>query len=432
MPPAIFPLPEKVESPAGRRDVRKFLYFRSMKKCLLLCLAVLAVLPAAGYNDHRGHNLDSLERVVARWTPDAVDRASEQELVGLNNACRELMQGYNILNWEKSLFYARKALDISHPRGWNAADADAYRHIGQHFYAHEQYDSALVYYRLSLESVDRMAAGATSITSPEGYTETEIDDAYSSLYGAIGNLYNMMGDIPEAMDWYAKAGAIFEKHGWNESNSILHYNIGETWVDEGELRKAREAYGKALGYAEASGDSLMIVDVYKGLGRLYMEEGKTWRALPYLQKAEAYYAAHPDDTGFRTENLEYMGTVLARQKLLLGRLVGFLTGVALVAVGLWLARRMRRRKEQAEAGAAPGTAGEPLEAAEETGVAGGLSPREREILDLLAKGYTTRQMAECLGLSPETVKWYRRKLLVKFDAANVAELISTAKEQGLV
>ena len=400
-----------------------------MKKCLLLSLAVLAVLPAAGYTDHRGHNLDSLERVVARWTPDAIDRASEEELSGLNNACRELMQGYNILNWEKSMFYARKALSISHPRGWNAADADAYRHIGQHFYAHEQYDSALVYYRLSLDAVDKMAAGTTSYSSPEGYSEKQIDDAYSSLYGSIGNLYNMMGDIPQAMDWYAKAGEIFEKNGWNESNSILYYNIGETWVDEGDLRKAREAYDRALGYAEAAGDSLLIVDVFKGLGRLYMEEGKTWRSLPYLQKAEAYYAAHPDDTGFRTENLEYMGTVLARQKLLLGRLTGILTGVATVALGIWLGRRMRRRKETAPAAAQEASA--PAEA-QESQEAQGISPREREILDLLAKGYTTQQMAECLGLSPETVKWYRKKLLAKFDAANVAELISTAKEQGLV
>ena len=56
----------------------------------------------------------------------------------------------------------------------------------------------------------------------------------------------------------------------------------------------------------------------------------------------------------------------------------------------------------------------------------------REILELLAKGYTTNQVGECLQISPETVKWYRKKLLAKFDAANVAELISTAKEQGLV
>jgi DNA-binding NarL/FixJ family response regulator len=61
-----------------------------------------------------------------------------------------------------------------------------------------------------------------------------------------------------------------------------------------------------------------------------------------------------------------------------------------------------------------------------------LSAREKEILDLLAKGYTTPQIAEGLGLSPETVKWYRKKLLVKFDVANTAELTSTVKDMGLI
>ena len=61
-----------------------------------------------------------------------------------------------------------------------------------------------------------------------------------------------------------------------------------------------------------------------------------------------------------------------------------------------------------------------------------LSAREKEILDLLTKGYTTPQIAEGLGLSPETVKWYRKKLLVKFDVANTAELTSTAKDMGLI
>jgi tetratricopeptide (TPR) repeat protein len=54
------------------------------------------------------------------------------------------------------------------------------------------------------------------------------------------------------MDYYAKAGAIFDKYGWNESNSVLWYNIGETWMDEGELAKAKKAYEKAVDYAKAS------------------------------------------------------------------------------------------------------------------------------------------------------------------------------------
>lgn len=403
-----------------------------MKKCLLLCLAALAVLPAAGYNDHRGHNLDSLERVVARWTPDAVDRASMEELIELNHAYRDLMLGYNVLNGEKSRFYARKALAISRAQGWAAADADAYRYIGLYFYGREQYDSAMVCFQAALAATERMAAGAVSPTAPEGYTEQEIDNAFSSLYGTIGNLFNVMDSIPQAMSYYAKAGEIFEKHGWNESNSILYYNIGETWMDEGDLKQAARAYDRALGYAEASGDSLMMVNVYKGLGRLFMEQNKPRKSLTYLRKADAYYAAHPDDSpGFRTENLDFMKEVLSQQKLLLGRLTGFLTGLALVAVGFALARR-RRRDRAVQAETATEADPEVQQATETPADALRISPREREILELLAKGYTTKQMGECLQLSPETVKWYRKKLLAKFDAANVAELISTAKEQGLV
>ena len=50
----------------------------------------------------------------------------------------------------------------------------------------------------------------------------------------------------------------------------------------------------------------------------------------------------------------------------------------------------------------------------------------------MAKGYTTQQIADALHLSYETIRWYRKKLLVKFDVSNAAELISLAKEYGLV
>ena len=416
-----------------------------MRKALgILLFSVLilagASLPAAGYNDHRGHNLDSLERVVARWTPDMIDRASTEELIKLNRAYRDLMLGYHVMNGDKCVFYARRALSISHPRGWYAADSDAYRYIGQDFYGREQYDSALVYYKASLAAVDAMAGGATSPTDTAGYSQNMIDDYYSALYGSIGNLYNMMDSIPQAMEWYEKAGALFEKNGWNESNSVLHYNIGETWVDEGDFAKAKEAYEKALSYAEASGDSLMIVDAWKGFGRLYMEQGKTWKSLPFLRKADAYYAAHPDfSPNFRTENLDYMKEVLSRQKLQFGRLVGALVALLLVAAGfLWQRRRKSRCPvEPGMTEVVPeGDVPVEMEGVEDEKVAAGedvaLSEREKEVLDLLSKGYTTQQIADALHLGRETIRWYRKKLLVKFDVSNTPEMISRAKEQGLI
>ena len=400
---------------------------------IILLLTALSSARVLAYNDHRGHNLDSLERVVAKWTPDAIDRASTRELVDLNRAFRDLMLGYSALNGEKCAFYARQALSVSEPRGWEEANADAFRYLGQCFWASEKYDSSLFYYRKALVAVERMADGATSPTAPEGYSELAIDDTRSALYGAIGNLYNMMDSIPQAMDWYGKAGAIFDKYGWNQSNAILYYNIGETWVEQGELRKATQAYEKALGYAQ--GDSLMVAMAQKGLGRVYMEQGKTGKALKHLHKADEYFSSHDkEELTFTKENFEYMSAALLTQrKQMIFIALGAVLILSLLLIVLLIGKKLRRsRKEQAEVSAVlEETIQETRRPLLDEDIPH-LSAREKEILDLLTKGYTTPQIAEGLGLSPETVKWYRKKLLVKFDVANTAELTSTVKDMGLI
>lgn len=399
-----------------------FRYFCNVKRLfILLLLAALGLSRAGAYNDHRGHNLDSLERAVARWTPDMVDKAGDEEMISLNNAYRDLMLGYQQLNREKYLYYARKALSVSRPRGWRFADADALRYIGQYFYSREQWDSAGFYFNAALAAIDDMEAGATSPTAPNGYSESEIDDTRSALYGAMGNMYNMMGDIPQAMEYYEKAGELFEKHGWSESNAILHYNMGETWVDEEDFTRAKAEYDKSLSFAQASGDTLMIVEAWKGLGRLYTEQRRPRKALYYLRKADAYYAAHArEEAGFRAENLENIKRMLSLQKRQLGLAVGVLVGLVLVVAGILFALRKKRRQE---------TVPVPVAVAAD---APDLSEREMEILDLMAKGYTTAQIADGLSLSPETIRWYRKKLLEKFDVANTPELIARAKESALI
>lgn len=397
-------------------------------------LLLTGFLDAASYNDHRGHNLDSLERAVAQWTPDKLVNATTQDFIDLNRACRDLMLGNNPINSTKSIFYARKALEISGPRHWEMANQDAYRYIGLDFYGQEQYDSALFYYNKAAEAIDRMENGSTSVTNPDGYSEREIDDAKSALYGTLGNIYNMMDDIPKAMEYYEKAGAIFEINGWNESNSILYYNIGETWVDAGEPKKAKPAYEKALRYAQASGDSLMIANAYKGFGNLYSYQGKTTKALKYLQKADEYYIHHAkEEQNFRLETMDYMSQVLKEQKKHLTTGIFALAIILILALSATLAiRRLKKaRRQQAETEEVMDETLEEIRG-RQTSAAPSLNDREQNILRLIASGCTNPQIAEEIFLSPETVKWYRKKLLIKFDAVNSAELISKAKEAGLI
>lgn len=51
-----------------------------------------------------------------------------------------------------------------------------------------------------------------------------------------------------------------------------------------------------------------------------------------------------------------------------------------------------------------------------------LSAREREVLEMIAKGLTTRQIAQALGLSPRTVESHRAAIAAKAGTSSAAEL----------
>jgi two-component system response regulator NreC len=60
-----------------------------------------------------------------------------------------------------------------------------------------------------------------------------------------------------------------------------------------------------------------------------------------------------------------------------------------------------------------------------------LSTREREVLQLLSEGKSTREIATCLTVSAKTVETYRRQIMKKLDIHNVAELTKYAIRAGL-
>ena len=408
-----------------------------MRKIAAVVLVLFCCSSAlAQYSDHRGHNTDSLERVVSGWTPEKITLASDEEIDGLLTAYKDLMWGYLQINRERSMMFARKTLALSQEKGYWFAYFDAAKVLGMHYYAAEQWDSAIFYYNKSLDAIKTMEGGATTPQHPEGYPQSTIDDAKSTLYGALGNMYNMMDSIPKAMDYYKKAGEIFDKYGWKESNAILWYNMGETWLDEGDYSQAEECYNKSLGYARESGDSLQISSPLKGLGALYLAQGKTSRALKCLEEADKYYSLHEDqEFRARLETLDVMRKVLLQQKKQLRWLFwGALCLVALmIALMLYVRRNAQLRRKSVAADEVIEEAISVMEKTEgnPSGQEVDLTEREHQILQLISQGKTSPQIAEKMYLSLPTIKWYRKKLLSKFEASTAAELVIKAKEKGL-
>lgn len=61
-----------------------------------------------------------------------------------------------------------------------------------------------------------------------------------------------------------------------------------------------------------------------------------------------------------------------------------------------------------------------------------LTPREREILTLIAEGFTNREIADKLVISIHTVQTHRQNLMDKLDLHNKSELIKYAIRKGLI
>lgn len=61
-----------------------------------------------------------------------------------------------------------------------------------------------------------------------------------------------------------------------------------------------------------------------------------------------------------------------------------------------------------------------------------LSPRERQVLQLIAEGNTTRQLAARLGISVKTAETHRSRLMEKLDVHETAGLVRYAVRRGLV
>jgi RNA polymerase sigma factor (sigma-70 family) len=61
-----------------------------------------------------------------------------------------------------------------------------------------------------------------------------------------------------------------------------------------------------------------------------------------------------------------------------------------------------------------------------------LSPREREILQLVAEGQTSQEIAERLSISPKTVDTYRSRLMHKIRVEDMAGLIKFAIQHGVI
>ena len=74
---------------------------------------------------------------------------------------------------------------------------------------------------------------------------------------------------------------------------------------------------------------------------------------------------------------------------------------------------------------------QPREAASAADPLALLSPREREVLQLVVEGKTSAEIAQLIFLSPKTVETYRSRLMTKLGVADLPGLVKFALQHGV-
>ncbi len=61
-----------------------------------------------------------------------------------------------------------------------------------------------------------------------------------------------------------------------------------------------------------------------------------------------------------------------------------------------------------------------------------LKEKEVQILQMIAEGKTSPQIAQAMCLSLNTIKWYRKKLKAKFETNGTIQMIRKAIDMGCI
>jgi len=111
---------------------------------------------------------------------------------------------------------------------------------------------------------------------------------------------------------------------------------------------------------------------------------------------------------------------------------GGLTAATFAALGLWLGRKLTGKRQTIVVREAPAPAGGPFIPDEKKREDLHITRRELEILELIARGLSNREIAEKLFVSENTVKTHSSRVFDKLGARRRTQAVQRGKEFGLL
>ena len=111
---------------------------------------------------------------------------------------------------------------------------------------------------------------------------------------------------------------------------------------------------------------------------------------------------------------------------------GGLIAITFAVLGIWLGLKLTRPHQSAPAAQAPASPNTPFAPDPRKRETLGITPREMDILALIAQGMSNREIAEKLFVSENTVKTHSSRVFDKLGAKRRTQAVQLGKKLGLL
>jgi predicted ATPase/DNA-binding CsgD family transcriptional regulator len=332
-------------------------------------------------------------------------------------------------------------LTLAATAGSNAPGPAARAHLGAGMLAWAQgsYDTAKEHLTASLDCWRRCPADAEV-----GYT-----------LGFLGETLLAMGEPDAALPFATESLAVLDASPDRWGQGFARINLGNLARAQGDQQQAIAYYESAITMLRDVGDPWLLALPLRNLARFALQAGHLDRA-EHLQREALALLQEPEERWYISRSFEELAAIAAarRNARRAARLLGAAQSLR-DAIGAPLLPHYRdehaRVVAEVEAHLVPAfpaafAAGshlplseaiiealaEPKRDAAHSVATPSLTPREREVLRLLANGHTDRESAAMLCISPRTVEQHITNIVNKLGATSRLNAVLRAAHQGLV
>jgi DNA-binding CsgD family transcriptional regulator len=234
---------------------------------------------------------------------------------------------------------------------------------------------------------------------------------------AVGDLEGAARDLEEAVRRQRDLG-----NAWGLSETLRW--LGDLARARDDVNRSLEYYREALTLAVAHGDQLWLANALDGVAGVAADRGQPEQAARLhgaaaAQREQLGAVVAPWERPAHDRRVDEVRATLSAAAFEAAWAAGAASPLELI-----MAEALADELASAPADNAPVKL--------DPATAAGLTAREREVLALVAEGYTNNQIAEALFISRSTVKYHVASLLTKLDADNRAQLVALAADRGLL